>query len=144
MALFDLRLRKHVASAIASAIAAGALAITFAGKSCAGPDDGPVAVARVFWAATQERDVDTVWTLLAPAIKAELTAYAQTATELDGGRKRYLGKEMLRLDEAKNGAQGFRLAKQSATTATVAVTTGTDHEWIELVYVDSAWYVAAQ
>src|SRR5690606_14527444 len=87
--------RRSTLAAVASAVAAMALAAAVAGRSCRVTQPGPEATVRDLLQAARTNDRDLVFELLAPSTRARLEAQAKRATDLVGASTRYSAKDLI-------------------------------------------------
>lgn len=136
-------LGKHrVLVAVATAIAAFALAAAVVGRSCQWNKSAPEEVAERFIAAVKERDRDAIFQLLSPTTQARLTAGAERATSLVGGSRRYGPLDLISVGELDRATPlGVGRAAISGDVAVVPITTETGRSELSLMRVDGAWLV---
>ena len=79
--------RRSTVAAVTSALAAMALAASFAGRSCRVTQPGPEAAVREMMHAAKTGDRDAVFALLAPATRSRLEVEAKRATDLVGAAR---------------------------------------------------------
>src|SRR3954470_23402821 len=89
--------RRSTVAAVASALAAMALAAAVAGRSCRVTQPGPEVAVREMLQAAKTGDRDTVFGLLSPGTQARLEAEAKRATDLVGAATRYKPKDLVRI-----------------------------------------------
>src|SRR3989442_1967595 len=87
--------RRSTIAAVASALAAMALAAAVAGRSCRVRQPGPEVTVRDLVQAAKTGDRDAVFELLTPSTRARLDAEAKRATDLVGGAVRYTAKDLI-------------------------------------------------
>jgi len=87
--------RRSTIAAVASALAAMALAAAVAGRSCRVTNPGPDVTVRDLLQAARAGDRDLVFELLAPSTRAALEAQAKRATDLVGAATRYSAKDLI-------------------------------------------------
>lgn len=81
--------RRTTIAAVTSAVAAAALAVGVAGKSCAVSAPGPEAAVHDLLAAAKAQDRAAVFALLTPSTRERLEARARRATDLVGSSTRF-------------------------------------------------------
>jgi hypothetical protein len=116
--------RRSTIAAVASALAAMALAAAVAGRSCQVTPPGPEMTVRDLLQAAQTNDRDLVFELLTPATRARLEAEARRATDLVGAATRYTAKDLISIGASDNVAP--------PTDITVIELRG-DHAIVEIV-----------
>lgn len=87
--------RRSTLAAVASALAAVALAAAVAGRSCRVTQPGPEAAVRDLIQAAKTGDRDAVFQLLGPATQDRLAAQARHATDLVGATRRYTARDLI-------------------------------------------------
>src|SRR6185436_11469913 len=93
--------RRSTIAAVASAIAAMAIAAAVAGRSCRVSQRGPEAAVRDMVQAARAGDVDTVLQLLSPGTRARLDAEARRATDLVGASERFSAKQLISMGSSE-------------------------------------------
>jgi hypothetical protein len=135
--------RRSSLAAVASAVAAMALAAAVAGRSCRVSQPGPVAAVRDLIQAAKTGDRDTVFELLAPATRAQLEVEAKNATALVGAAVRYTAKDLISIGSSEGVAVAtdITVVAESGEHATVEIVSGASRERLELVKVDGRWKI---
>lgn len=87
--------RRSTMAAVASILAAMALAVAVAGRSCRVSQPGPEVTVREMLQAARTGDVDRVWELLAPDTRERLVAQAKRSTDFVGATVRYNPKDLI-------------------------------------------------
>ncbi|HEU0035391.1 MAG TPA: hypothetical protein VFQ53_32500 [Kofleriaceae bacterium] len=87
--------RRSTVAAVASALAAMAVAAAVAGRSCRVTQPGPEAAVRDMLQAAKAGDRDTVFALLTPATRARLELEAKRATDYVGASSRFTAKDLV-------------------------------------------------
>src|SRR4051812_3042809 len=87
--------RRSTIAAVASALAAMAIAAAVAGRSCRVTEPGPEATVRDMIRAAKTSDRDAVFELLTPQTRARLDVEAKRATDLVGAVVRYQAKDLI-------------------------------------------------
>src|SRR5215204_3364014 len=90
--------RRSTIAAVATALAAMALAAAVAGRSCQVRKPGPEMTVRDLLQASRANDRDLIFELLTPATRARLEAEAKRATDLVGAAIRYQAKDMISIN----------------------------------------------
>jgi hypothetical protein len=93
--------RRSTLAAVASALAAMALAAAVAGRSCRVTQPGPEAAVRDVIQAAKAGDRDAVFELLAPATRDQLAVQARRATDLVGASQRYTAKDLISIGSSE-------------------------------------------
>lgn len=135
--------RRSSLAAVASAVAAMALAAAVAGRSCRVSQPGPEAAVRDLIQAAKTGDRDTVFELLAPATRAQLETEAKNATALVGAGMRYSAKDLISIGSSEGvaAATDITVVAESGEHATVEIVSGASRERLELVKVDGRWKI---
>lgn len=87
--------RRSTIAAVASALAAMALATAVAGRSCQVTQPGPEMTVHDLLQAAKTSDRDLVFELLTPTTQQRLEAEAKRATDLVGAARRYDAKDLI-------------------------------------------------
>ncbi len=116
--------RRSTLAAVASALAAMALAAAAAGRSCGVSKPGPEVTVSDLLQAARAGDRDLVFELLTPSTRASLEAQAKRATDLVGAATRYTAKDLISI--------GAFDATATPTHITVIEERG-DHAIVEIV-----------
>ena len=116
--------RRSTIAAVASALAAMALAAAVAGRSCDVSKPGPEVTVRDLLQAARAGDRDLVFELLTPSTRASLESQAKRATDLVGAATRYTAKDLISI--------GAFDATATPTHITVIEERG-DHAVVEIV-----------
>jgi hypothetical protein len=135
--------RRSTVAAVASILAAMALAAAVAGRSCRVSQPGPEAAVRDMLQAAKMGDRDTVFELLAPATQARLERQAQRATDLVGASMRYTAKDLVSIGSSADVAAptDITVIEERADRAVVEVVSPSGRERIELVRVEGRWRI---
>ncbi|GAB4559519.1 MAG: hypothetical protein Tsb0020_05420 [Haliangiales bacterium] len=105
--------RRRALAALASAIAAVAMATAVAGRGCEVDDDGPVSAVQDFLVAVDTGELASLYDQLGPATQAGLTAEAKRASDLAGGAHRFQAVDMLGIrTSALSGPRTLRLIER--------------------------------
>jgi hypothetical protein len=131
-------------AAVASAIAAIALAAAVAGGSCRVARPGPeVAVGNLLQAAAAA-DRDAIYQLLTPATQARLAAEAQRAIDLNGGSVRYTAKDMISIGSSKgvSAPSAITVIQQHGDRAIVEIVVSTGRSRLELEKSGGQWRIS--
>lgn len=143
MALDELESRRSALTAIASALAAVALAAAVAGRSCQMDGSAPEAVVREFIAAANADDRAALYALFGPKTHAHLQEAARRATDLAGGAVRYSALDMISVGVADAGLpKQIVLKHRDETEATVEIVDINDkRSEVTLVLIEGAWRI---
>ncbi len=135
--------RRSTVAAVTSALAAMALAASFAGRSCRVTQPGPEAAVREMLHAAKTGDRDAVFTLLAPATRSRLEVEAKRATDLVGAATRYTAKDLLSIGSSDGIAAptDITVLEERGDHATVEVVSPTGRARIELLKIDGRWRI---
>lgn len=135
--------RRSTVAAVASALAAMALAASFAGRSCRVTQPGPEAAVRAMLHAAKTGDRDAVFTLLAPATRSRLEVEAKRATDLVGAATRYTAKDLLSIGSSDGIAAptDITVVEERGDHATVEVVSPAGRARIELLKVNGRWRI---
>jgi len=135
--------RRSTVAAVASALAAIALAVAVAGRSCRVTTPGPEVAVRDLLAAAKAGDRDAVYELLAPATRTRLEAEAKRATDLVGASVRYTAKDLISIGASDPGAAptDITVIEQRGDRATVEIVSPNGRARLELVRSDGRWRV---
>ena len=116
--------RRSTVAAVASVLAAMALAASVLGRSCRVTQPGPEVAVRQMLQAAKTGDRDTVFSMLSPATRARLEAEAKRATDLVGAATRYSAKDLVSIGSSEGVA---------APTDITVLEEGGDHAIVEVV-----------
>jgi len=135
--------RRSTVAAIASILAAMALAAAVAGRSCRVSQPGPEAAVRDLLHAARAGDRDTVFELLAPATRARLEAEARRATDLVGASRRYTAKDLVSIGSSGDVAAptDITVLDERGDRAIVEVVSPAGRSRMELVRVEGRWRI---
>jgi len=135
--------RRSTIAAVASALAAVALAVAVAGRSCRVTTPGPEATVRDLLQAAKAGDRDAIYELLSPRTRTRLAAEASRATDLVGATVRYTDKEMISIGatDAIAAPTEVTVVDERGDRAVVEVVSSGGRARVELVEVDGRWRV---
>jgi len=135
--------RQSLLAAVASALAAIALAAAVAGRSCRVTEPGPEAAVRDMIQAAKTGDRDLVFELLSPATRARLAAEAKRATDLVGASQRYTAKDLISIGSSDGAADptDITVLEEHLDRAVVEVVSAAGRSRIELVKLANRWRV---
>lgn len=135
--------RRSTVAAVASALAAMALAAAVAGRSCRVTQPGPEVAVREMLQAAKTGDRDIVFSLLSPQTRERLEAEAKRATDLVGAAVRYSAKDLVSIGSSDGVAPptDITVIEERGDRAIVEVVSPAGRARIELVKVDSRWLI---
>jgi hypothetical protein len=135
--------RRGALAAVASALAAMALAAAVAGRSCRVTEPGPEAAVRDMIQAAKTGDRDTVFELLAPATRERLDAEARRATDLVGASQRYAAKDLISIGSSEGVADptDITVLEDRGDRAVVEVVSPAGRARIDLVRQGGRWRI---
>jgi hypothetical protein len=135
--------RRSTLAAVASALAAMALAAAVAGRSCRVTQPGPEAAVREMLQAAKTGDRDTVFELLTPATRDRLDAEARRATDLVGASQRYAAKDLVSIGSSDGVADptDITVLEDRGDRAVVEVVSPGGRARVELVKLDGHWRI---
>jgi hypothetical protein len=135
--------RRSTLAAVASALAAMALAAAVAGRSCRVSQPGPEAAVRDMIQAAKTGDRDTVFALLAPATRERLDAEARRATDLVGASQRYAAKDLISIGSSDGvpDPTDITVLEDHGDRAIVEVVSPAGRARLELVKLEGRWRV---
>ncbi len=135
--------RRSTVAAVASALAAMALAAAVAGRSCRVTPPGPDVAVREMLQAAKTGDRETVFLLLSPATRTRLDAEAKRATDLVGAATRYTAKDLVSIGSSEGVAPptDITVIEERGDRAIVEVVSPAGRSRIELVKADGRWTI---
>lgn len=135
--------RRSTVAAVASALAAMAVAAAVAGRSCRVSQPGPEAAVHDMLQAAKTGDRDTVLELLAPRTRERLEAQARRATDLVGASVRFSAKDLVSMGSSEGVAAptAITVLEELDDRAVVEVVSPAGRSRIELVRVDGRWLI---
>jgi hypothetical protein len=134
--------RRSTLAAVTSALAAMALAIAVAGRSCRVSQPGPEVAVRDLLHAASTGDRDTVYELLAPSTQARLEAEAKRATDLVGATQRYSPKDLVSIGAPEGTSPtDITVLDERGDHATVQIVSASGRALLQLIRVDGRWRV---
>jgi hypothetical protein len=135
--------RRSTLAAVASALAAMALAAAVAGRSCRVTQPGPEAAVREMIQAAKLGDRDAVFELLTPATRERLDAEARRATDLVGASQRYAAKDLLSIGSSDGVADptDITVLDDRGDRAVVEVVSPAGRARVDLIRIDGRWRV---
>jgi len=135
--------RRSTVAAVASALAAMALAAAVAGRSCRVTQPGPEAAVREMLHAAKTGDRDAVFSLLSPATRSRLEVEAKRATDLVGAATRYTAKDLLSIGSSDGIAPptDITVLEERGDRASVELVSPAGRARVELIKVDGRWRI---
>jgi len=135
--------RRSTVAAVASALAAMALAAAVAGRSCRVTEPGPEVAVHDLLRAAKTGDRDAVYELLSPATRKRLEAEARRATDLVGAAVRYSAKDLISIGSSDGVAapSDITVIEERGDHAVVQLLSPTGRSRLDLVRVDGHWRV---
>ncbi len=134
--------RRSTLAGVTSALAAMAVAVAVAGRSCRVNEAGPDVAVRDFIAAAKANDRDTVFALLSPSTRARLESGAKLATDYVGAAVRYQPKDLLSIGNFEGVAPtDITVVEEQSERAVVYIASIAGGARIDLVRVDGLWRI---
>jgi hypothetical protein len=135
--------RRSTVAAVASALAAMAIAAAVAGRSCRVSQRDPERAVRDVLQAARTGDVDTVLALLSPATRAGLEAEARRATDLVGASERFSPRALISIGsfEGISAPTDITVLEERGDRAVVEIVSPAGRSRLELVRVSGRWLV---
>ena len=135
--------RRSTIAAVASALAAMALAAAVAGRSCQVTQPGPEMTVRDLLQAAKTNDRDLVFELLTPSTRARLEAEAKRATDLVGAAVRYTAKDLISIGASDSVAAPTDITVIDARGdhAVVEIVSAAGRSRLSLYKIDGRWRV---
>lgn len=135
--------RRSTIAAVASALAAMALAAAVAGRSCRVTQPGPEVAVREMLQAAKTGDRDAVFELLSPRTRTRLEAEAKRATDLVGAATRYTAKDLISIGSSDGVAPptDITVVQERGDRAVVEVVSPAGRSRMELVKVEGRWRI---
>jgi hypothetical protein len=135
--------RRGALAAVASALAAMALAAAVAGRSCRVTQPGPEAAVHDMIQAAKTGDRDAVFELLTPATRERLAAEARRATDLVGAAQRYTAKDLISIGSSDSMADptDVTVLEEHGDRAVVEVVSPAGRARVDLVRTGGLWRI---
>ena len=134
--------RRSTLAGVASALAAMAVAVAVAGRSCRVDEAGPDVAVRDFVAAAKANDREMVFALLSPSTRARLEIEAKRATDYVGAAVRFQAKDLLSIGTFEGVAPTeITVVEEQPDRAVVVVASVAGKARIDLVRVDGLWRI---
>ena len=134
--------RRSTVAAVASALAAMAVAAAVAGRSCRVTEPGPEVAVRDMVRAAKTGDREAVFELLGPATRARLEIEAKRATDLVGASVRYTAKDLISIGSSEGpGLTDLTAIEENGARAVVEVVSPAGRNRVDLVRIDGRWRI---
>ena len=135
--------RRSTLAAVASALAAMALAAAVADRSCGVTQPGPEAAVRDLLQAARAGDRDVVFELLAPATRDRLAAQARRATDMVGAAQRYAAKDLISIGSSEGvpDPTDITVLEERGDRAVVEVVSPGGRARLDLVKIAGRWRI---
>lgn len=135
--------RRSTVAAVASALAAMALAAAVAGRSCRVSQPGPEVAVREVLQAAKTGDHDTVFELLTPDTRKRLERAAKRATDLVGASTRYTAQDLVSIGSSLGVAAptDITVLEERGDRAIVEIVSPTGRARMQLVKVGGRWRI---
>ena len=135
--------RRGALAAVASALAAMALAAAVAGRSCRVTEPGPEAAVRDMIQAAKTGDHDMVFELLTPALRDRLEAEAKRATDLVGASQRYTAKDLISIGSSDGVPDPIDITviEDRGDHAVVELVSPAGRARVELLKINGRWRI---
>ena len=134
--------RRSTLAGVASALAAMAVAVAVAGRSCRVDEAGPDVAVRDFVAAAKANDREMVFALRSPSTRARLELEAKRATDYVGAAVRFQAKDLLSIGTFEGVAPTeITVVEEQPDRAVVVVASVAGKARIDLVRVDGLWRI---
>jgi hypothetical protein len=134
--------RRSTLAAVASALAAMALAAAVAGRSCRVTQPGPEIAVHDLIQAAKTGDRDLVFDLLTPATRERLDAEARRATDLVGASQRYAAKDLISIGGSDIAdPTDITVVEDHGDRAVVEVVSPVGRGRIDLVKIAGGWRI---
>lgn len=135
--------RRSTLAAVASALAAMALAAAVAGRSCRVTRPGPEAAVRDMIQAAKTGDRDAVFELLTPETQDRLAAQARQATDLVGASHRYTAKDLISIGSSDGvpDPTDLTVIEERGDHAVVEIVSPAGRARLELLRLGGRWRI---
>jgi Spy/CpxP family protein refolding chaperone len=135
--------RRSTLAAVASALAAMALAAALAGRSCRVAQPGPDAAVRDMIQAAKTGNRDAVLELLTPATREQLEDKARRATDMVGASQRYTAKDLISIGSFDGAADptDITVIAEHGDRAVVEIVSPGGRARVELVRLAGRWHI---
>jgi hypothetical protein len=135
--------KRSTVAAVASILAAMALAVAVAGRSCRVSQPGPEVTVREMLQAARTGDSELVWELLSPETRDRLTAQAKRSIDFVGATVRYNPKDLISI----GGSEGvppptdITVVDEHGDRAVVEIVSSAGRWRMSLLKIDGRWRV---
>jgi hypothetical protein len=135
--------RRVGAAAAVSGIAALALAVAVAGRSCRVTDPGPDEAVRNMIRAAKAGERELVFDLLSPSTQVRLEERAKEATEKAGASLRFTAMDLISIGSSENIAPptDITVLDERNDRAVVEVVSAQGRSRVDLIKVDGRWRI---
>ncbi|HWO23281.1 MAG TPA: hypothetical protein VNO30_31280 [Kofleriaceae bacterium] len=135
--------RRSTVAAVASALAAMAIAAAVAGRGCRVSQRGPEVAVHEMLQAARTGDLDRVLGLLSPRTRARLEAEARRATDLVGAAERFTTKALVSMGSSDSAAAptDITVLDELDDRAVVELVSPAGRARLELVRIDGRWLI---
>lgn len=134
--------RRTTIAAVTSAVAAAALAVGVAGRSCAVSSPGPEAVVHDLLSAAKAQDKRAVFDLLSPSTQQRIEERARRATDLVGSSTRFKAIDLLSIGSSEEPPPtDITTVEQLGDRATVEIVSPSGRARLSLIRHEGRWLV---
>lgn len=134
--------RRTTIAAVTSAVAAAALAVGVAGRSCAVSSPGPEAVVHDLLAAAKAQDRRAVFDMLSPSTQQRIEERARRATDLVGSSTRFQAIDLLSIGSSEESPPtDITTVEQLGDRAVVEVVSQAGRARLTVIKLDGRWRV---
>lgn len=135
--------RRSTIAAVASALAAMAVAAAVAGRSCRVSQPGPEVAVHEMLQAAKTGDRDAVFALLSPSTRARLELAAKRATDLVGASIRYTAEDLLSIGSSQGvpAPTDVTVVEERGDRAAVEIVSPVGRARMDLVKVRGRWLI---
>jgi hypothetical protein len=135
--------KRTTVAAVTSAVAAAALAVGVAGRSCAVSTPGPEAVVHDLLAAAKAQDRRAVFELLSPNTRQRIEARARHATDLVGSSMRFSAIDLISIGISEAGAAptDITTVEHLGDRAVIEIVSPAGRARLSVVAVEGRWLI---
>lgn len=134
--------RRTTIAAVTSAVAAAALAVGVAGRSCAVSAPGPEAAVHDLLTAAKAQDRRAVLDLLAPGTRQRIEERARRATDLVGSSMRFSPIDLISIGAAESAAPtDITTVEHIGDRAVVEIVSAAGRARLTVLEVDGRWLI---
>ncbi len=134
--------RRTTIAAVTSAVAAAALAVGVAGRSCAVSAPGPEAVVHDLLAAAKAQDRRAVFDMLSPSTQQRIEERARRATDLVGSSTRFQAIDLLSIGSSEESPPtDITTVEQLGDRAVVEVVSQAGRARLTVIKLEGRWRV---